>query len=256
MSGSLVADGWTVSLIEAGMLPVEGADLAPEGVLSGVIPTPVNALLLRGHGRTILVDAGSGPFVAIWPGTTDQLKARLEAENAAPDLIVITHFDFDHAGGLVVEEGADELRPAFPGVPVIGPAAAVEEARRDPADDGPATRVISALDRAGLMDGYEDRSEPAPGLRLRAAPGHRTGHSILEIGDSLVHVVDIVHHPLQVEHLEWDRAWDAEPDVALATRSAILAQLAEGDSTVVASHFPSPGRIARAGDGLRWLPVP
>ena len=82
------------------------------------------------------------------------------------------------------------------------------------------------------------------------------GHSILEIGDSLVHVVDIVHHPLQVEHLEWDRAWDAEPDVALATRSAILAQLADGDSMVVASHFPSPGRIGRAGDGLRWLPVP
>ena len=55
------ANGWTVSLLEVGILPMEAADLAPEGVLSSPVRTPVNAVLLRGHGRTILVDAGSGP---------------------------------------------------------------------------------------------------------------------------------------------------------------------------------------------------
>ena len=65
-------------------------------------------------------------------------------------------------------------------------------------------------------------------------------------------MVDIVHHPLHVEHLEWDRTWDSEPEVALATRTRILAELAESGATVVASHFDSPGRIERAGDGLRW----
>jgi glyoxylase-like metal-dependent hydrolase (beta-lactamase superfamily II) len=235
---------------------MEGTDLAPEGVLSGAVQTPVNALLLRGHGRTILVDAGSGPFVSTWPGATDELAARLDAEGATPDLVIITHFDFDHAGGLVVEGGSDGLAPAFPGVPVIGPAAALAEARRDATDESPASRVIAALDRAGLIEGYEDGDEPAPGLRLRSAPGHRVGHSILEIGDSLVHAVDIVHHPVQVEHPEWDRTWDAEPEVALATRRTILAELAERDPTVVASHFASPGRIERAGDGLRWIARP
>jgi glyoxylase-like metal-dependent hydrolase (beta-lactamase superfamily II) len=249
------ANGWTVALLKAGILPIEATDLAPEGVLSSPVSTVVNVVLLRGHGRTILVDAGSGPFVAIWPGATDELAARLDAEDATPDLIVITHFDFDHAGGLVVADGSDGLAPAFAGVPVIGPAAAVAEARRV-ADESPASRVISALDRAGLMEGYEDGDEPAPGLRLRAAPGHRAGHSIVEIGDSLVHAVDIVHHPLQVEHPEWDRTWDAEPEVALATRLSIMTELAERGSTVVTSHFASPGRIERAGDGLRWAAFP
>ena len=106
------------------------------------------------------------------------------------------------------------------------------------------------------MEGYEDGDEPAPGLRLRAAPGHRLGHSIVEIGASLVHMVDVVHHPLHVEHLQWDRTWDAEPEVALATRRTILAELAERDSTVVASHFTSPGRVEGAGDGLRWVALP
>jgi glyoxylase-like metal-dependent hydrolase (beta-lactamase superfamily II) len=251
----LEADGWTWSLLEVGILPMEATDLAPVGVLSSPVRTPVNTVLLRGHGRTILVDAGSGPFITSWPGATDELAARLDADadGAAPDLIVITHLDFDHCGGLVADGAPDGLRPAFPGVPVLAPAAAVAEARGDPVDKSPATRVIAALDRAGLVDGYEDGDEPAPGLRLRSAPGHRLGHSILEIGESLVHVVDIVHHPLHVEHLEWDRTWDFEPEVALATRGRILTELAESGSTVVTSHFASPGRIERAGDGLRWL---
>jgi len=247
-----VVDGWASSLLEAGILPMEAADLAPEGVLSGPVRTPVNVLLLQGQGRTILVDAGSGPLVTAWSGATDELAALLDAEGAAPDLIVISHLDFDHCGGLVAD-GADGLRPAFPGVPVLAPAAAVSEARRDPAGESPASRVVATLDRAGLIEGYEDGDEPASGLCLRSAPGHRVGHSILEVGDSLVHVVDIVHHPLHVEHLEWDRTWDSEPEVALATRGRILNELAERGSTVVASHVASPGRIERTGDGLRWL---
>jgi glyoxylase-like metal-dependent hydrolase (beta-lactamase superfamily II) len=113
--------------------------------------------------------------------------------------------------------------------------------------------VIAALDRGGLVEGYEDGDEPAPGLRLRSAPGHRLGHSILEVGDSFVHAVDIVHHPLHVENLEWDRTWDFEPEVALATRTRILNELADSGSTVVTSHFDSPGRIVRDRDGLHWL---
>jgi glyoxylase-like metal-dependent hydrolase (beta-lactamase superfamily II) len=212
---------------------------------------PVNTLLLRGHGRTILVDAGSGPFVTTWDGGTDELPEVLAASDVSPDLIVVTHLDFDHCGGLVV--GSDEgLKPAFPGVAVLAPAAAVAEARSELAPEDPAAQVIAALDREGLVEGYEDGDEPAPGIRLRSAPGHRLGHSIVEVGDSFVHAVDIVHHPLHVENLEWDRTWDFQPDVALATRTRILRELAQTGSTVVTSHFDSPGVIERAGDRLRW----
>ena len=250
------ADGWTATLIEAGKLPIEPGDIAPEGVFSGTVWAPVNVLLLRGHGRTVLVDAGSGPFVSVWPGLTDDLAGRLEAESASPDLLVLTHFDFDHSGGLVTGRAPDGLRPTFPGVTVLAPAEALAEARAVDADeDGVPTQVVAALDAAGLIEGYDDGAEPAPGLRLRAAPGHRLGHSMLEVGDSLVHVVDIVHDRLHVEHLEWDRTWDAEPEVALATRGSILTELAERGSTILASHIPEPGRIERAGDGLRWAPL-
>jgi len=249
------ANGWKVTLLEVGMLPIEPSDIAPEGVFSGTVWAPVNVLLLRGHDRTVLVDAGSGPFVGVWPGLTDDLAGPLEAEGASPDLIVLTHFDFDHSGGLVTGTAPDALQPMFPGVPVLAPAEAVAEARADADEQSVSSQVASTLDAAGLLGGYEDGAEPAPGLRLRSAPGHRLGHSILEVDDSLVHVVDIVHNRLHVEHLDWDRTWDAEPEVALATRGAILAELAESGSTVLASHIASPGRIERAGDGLRWVTV-
>ena len=237
----LEANGWTVSLLEVGVLPMDAADVAPEGVLAGPVPAPVNVVLLHGHGRTVLVDAGSGPFVSTWPGGTDELRL-----DAPPDLILISHLDFDHFGGTVTEGH----EPVFPGVTVLAPAAAVAQARA--AEDGPAAAVTRALDRAGLLEVYEAGDEPAPGLRLRAAPGHRLGHSILEIGDSLVHTVDIVHHPLHVEHLDWDKTWDSEPEVALATRTAILNELADSGATGLTSHIDSPGRIEGEGDGLRW----
>jgi len=246
------ADGWTVTLLEAGTLPIDPGDIAPEGVFSGTVWAPVNVVLLRGHGSTVLVDAGSGPFVSVWPGLTDDLPARLEAENASPDLVVLTHFDFDHSGGLVTGSAPDALRPTYAGVPVLAPAEALAEARGADEDGVPA-QVVRTLDAAGVIQGYDDGAEPAPGLRLRSAPGHRLGHSILEVGDSLVHVVDIVHDRLHVEHLEWDRTWDAEPEVALATRRAILSELVERGSTVLASHIPEPGRIERGGGGLRWV---
>ena len=246
------ADGWTVTLLEAGTLPIDPGDIAPKGVFSGTVWAPVNVVLLRGHGSTVLVDAGSGPFVSVWPGLTDDLPARLEAENASPDLVVLTHFDFDHSGGLVTGSAPDALSPTYPGVPVLAPAEALAEARGAD-DDGVPAQVVRTLDVAGVIQGYDDGAEPAPGLRLRSAPGHRLGHSILEVGDSLVHVVDIVHDRLHVEHLEWDRTWDAEPEVALATRGAILSELAERGSTVLASHIPEPGRIERGEDSLRWV---
>jgi len=250
------ANGWTVALLEVGILPMDPGDLAPAGMLSGPVLAPVNVVLLRGHGRTVLVDAGSGPFVSLWPGGTDDLAAPLEAEGASPDLLILTHLDFDHCGGLVTGSAPNALRPTFAGVPVLAPAEAVEEARAGEADEESAsTQVVAALDAAGLLEGYDDGTEPAPGLRLRSAPGHRLGHSILEIGDSLVHVVDIVHDPVHVEHPEWDRTWDYEPEVALATRRTILAELAENGSTALASHFPSPGHVERAGDGVRWAPL-
>jgi glyoxylase-like metal-dependent hydrolase (beta-lactamase superfamily II) len=246
------AAGWQVALMEVGMVPIQGSLLGPAGSVSGVLESPVNVLVLRGDGRTVLVDTGSGPLAGLWEGATDRLVEALAAEAIEPDLVVVTHLDFDHAGGLVAGEWSGTLAAAFPGCPVFAPADAIADARARRDEERPASRIVATLDAAGTLAGYADGDEPAAGLRLRSAPGHRVGHSILEIGRSFVHAADAFHHPLHVEHPEWDTEFDTEPDLGLETRRALLAEFADSGATVVVSHIARPGRVQCVADGFRW----
>jgi glyoxylase-like metal-dependent hydrolase (beta-lactamase superfamily II) len=233
--------GWKVSLLELGRLPMEAEKLAPAGALAGSEPIPVNGLLLSREGETVLVDSGSGPLTALWPGATDVgLPSGL-----APDLVVLTHLDFDHLGGLVTES----MEPVFPEARVV---MAEGAGRIEPDLDRrrASRRAFEALEVEELPEG-----EIVPGVYLRSAPGHRAGHSIVEVEDELVHLADLVHHTLHVEHPEWDAATDDDPACALATRRAILAEVADRGVIVVGSHLPGPGRVERAGGVFRWSPV-
>ena len=239
--------GWEITLLDTGVVPVAGEYLGPPGTFDALYEAPTNVLVLRGHGLTVLVDAGSGPLIAVWSGSTSR---PVEVE---PDLAVATHLDWDHFGGFVTGAWPDALEPAFPDTRVLAPAEAVAEARAAADDESTAPQVVAALDAAGLIDEYADGAEPAPGLRLRSAPGHRTGHSILEVGDAFVYAADVFHLPVHVEHPEWDTAFDADPEVGLATRVATLGELADRGVVVAVAHIAGPGRIDRKGDGFRWV---
>ena len=240
--------GWQIELVDTGMVPIDAEHMGPPGTFSETYEGPVNVLVLRGHGRTVLVDAGSGPLIAVWPGASAWPVA------AEPDLLIATHLDWDHFGGFVTGTWPDALEPAYPGRRVLAPAEAVADARAGGGDDEhTAPHIVAALDAAGLVEEYADGAEPAPGLRLRRAPGHRVGHSILEVGDSFVYACDVFQHPLHVEHPEWDTTFDGDPELGLQTRLALLAELADSGVTVAVAHISVPGRIERAGDGFRWV---
>lgn len=208
---------------------------------------PVNVLVLRGHGQTVLVDAGAGPLISIWPGAT---AWPVEVD---PDLLIATHLDWDHFGGFVKGTWPDALEPAYPEKRVLAPSEAVAAARAGRDAESAAPPVVSALE--GLIDGYDDGAEPAPGIRLRRAPGHRTGHSIVEVGDLFVYAVDVFQHPVHVEDPASDTAFDADPELGLETRLALLAELADRGIACAVAHIPEPGRIERAGNGFRWVSV-
>ena len=242
--------GWEIELVDTGMVPIEAEHMGPPGTFTETYEGPVNALVLRGHDRTVLIDAGSGPLISIWPGAVNK------PFSLDPDVLIATHLDWDHFGGFVAGAWPDALEPAYPGRRVLAPAEAVADARTGGGDDKrTAPPVVAALDAAGLLEEYADGDEPAPGLRLRRAPGHRIGHSILEVGDSFVYACDVFQHPLHVEHPEWDTAFDEDPEAGLATRVALLAELADSGAAVAVAHIAEPGRIERAGDGFRWVPL-
>jgi glyoxylase-like metal-dependent hydrolase (beta-lactamase superfamily II) len=111
------------------------------------------------------------------------------------------------------------------------------------------------LERAGLLRTVAAGEELAPALRLQAAPGHRTGHAVLDVGGGLIHLADTVHHALHVEHPDWDGHHDGDPELALRTRIALLEEAAARGTLCVSSHIPGAGHVVRDGDGLLWKPL-
>jgi glyoxylase-like metal-dependent hydrolase (beta-lactamase superfamily II) len=229
-----------------------GTDLAPPGVLPPLVEQPANVLVLRGHGSTVLVDAGDGILRSWFPAVGPGL-AGLEP----PTLIVLTHLDFDHAGGVLAGSWPHELRPAFPDVPVVMLADAVAGARRREPDApwNSATRCVQTLESAGVLREVKSGEEVAPGVRLVAAPGHRSGHAVVEIGEALIHLADVVHHSLHVAHPDWEGKHDGRPDEALVTRVEVLERAATGGHVCVASHIRGAGRIERVDDALAWAGI-
>jgi glyoxylase-like metal-dependent hydrolase (beta-lactamase superfamily II) len=220
---------------------MEPEQLAPDGGLDEAVDVPSNVLLLRREGVSVLVDAGSGRYAPDWPGGVDRLGAALQEAGLSPsgiDLVLLTHLDFDHCGGCLDIPRARVLAPA------------------DAEPSGRAGReVLDRMGADGRLEMVDPGAEPLEGVVLRSAPGHRGGHCIVEVGDGLVHLADVVHHPVHVGRPEADRVFDEDAGLALETRRRVLDEMAARAVVVTASHIEGPGRIAREQDGLRWQPL-
>ena len=260
MPGSIETAGWTISLVRATSFDIPTEPIAPPGTIGETAHLPLNLALLRGHGRTLLVDGGFGPFTHILPGVVEDLDARLAEHGVARediDTVVLSHGDFDHVGGLVAGEWPDALAPAFPGARVAVARVVADRYRElDPDAEGNiATRILETVRGAGLLDELEDGAELAPGVRLVLAVGHAPGHSVVEVGEEYVHAVDVLHHAEHVPNPEWDAGFDQDPPVGLATRKAWIERLAADGRRVSFAHLEGFGRIVRdAGGVARWAP--
>ena len=248
--------GWDVEPLMCGSIELPGEALGPG--FPDSVATPVFATLLRGHGRTALVDAAAGPCDVLWPGATGlpDALAGLGVTPADVTDVVLTHLDFDHAGGTVAGAWPEPLAPAFPAATVHVAAFGLDwwwAAEEQTFRVGP--RILRALRDAGVLATFDDGADVLPGVRVRSAPGHTPGHSALEIaGDEgvLLHLADVIHDRCHVEHPSWDALYDRDVDVALATRTALLAEAEERAAVVMASHIPEPGRIERRDGRAVW----
>ncbi len=253
VTDTISVDGWLATVVEAGVLPMPGAKLAPEGVLPETLALPSNVLLLRGHGRVVVVDTAAGALTDEWPGARGDLAGALAAcgtRLAEVDTVIVTHLDFDHCGGIAAGRWPDALEPAFPAARVLVSEDAAASVRD--AAEGGAARCLAVVREAGRLEEVPYGQELAPGVSLVRAPGHRAGHAAVAVGEA-THLADVIHHPLHVAHPEWDHEFDSDPELALRTRRAMLEALA--GSQMCASHIAGWGRIEADAEGARWAPL-
>lgn len=118
--------------------------------------------LLRGGGRTILVDVGAF-------GVRSELRKQLEARGVAPgDVtdVVLTHAHYDHSVNYTL----------FPSATVWIGRVEMEWARQHPVGFNPLPELyVQDLARSPRVRLVEDGEEFLPGLTAIAAPGHTPG---------------------------------------------------------------------------------
>ena len=229
---------------------------------------PLNVVVVRSGGRTVLIDAGVGAEFPDFPGV-GRLAMRLDAAGIDPASVtdvVLTHLHVDHVGGLLADGLRGRLRPDVP----IHLAAAEAEFWASPdfsrvsmppgfpdALRRTAKRFLNEY-RSQLRP-FEAEYEVAPGVVVRRTGGHTRGHSVVRLasgGDRLTFLGDAVF-PNHFDRPDWYNAFDHDPEEAVRVRVRLLRELAATREPLVAAHlpFPSVGRVAVAGDVFRWVPA-
>ena len=233
-----------------------------------VIDWPLNVVVVRSGGRTILVDAGLGMEFPDFP-RAGQTAHRLRAAGVEPSSITdvaLTHLHMDHIGGLVSEGLRTQLRPDLR-VHVAAAEAEFWEApdfsqTHMPAPVPPALRSIATQFHAeyrGTLRTFESEYEVAPGVLITRTGGHTPGHSIVRLAsgdDRLTFAGDAIFQ-VGFENPEWQNGFEHDPEEATRVRIELLNELASTGEALVATHLPFPSvcRVAHAGNAFRCVPT-
>jgi glyoxylase-like metal-dependent hydrolase (beta-lactamase superfamily II) len=214
-----------------------------------------NVLLFKIGDQMVLVDAGEAgrPHGGLLP---ESMKLA-GVEPDAVTLVVITHTHGDHVQGLLADEG----QPAFPNASYV---LSKTEMRfwqgRIEAGKADHRAIVEMMDARGLRL-IEMDEQIIPGVTAVPLPGHTPGQIGLLIesgGDSLLHLADLLHSPIQFGHPEWSPTYDADTHQSVPTRRDALGRAADEHRLALFYHlaFPGLGRVERAAEGFTWRPSP
>ncbi|TPI25043.1 MBL fold metallo-hydrolase [Mesorhizobium sp. B3-2-1] len=230
---------------------------------------PLNVIVVRSGGRTILVDAGLGMDPDLHLPQAGRLGQRLEGAGidlASVTDVVLTHMHMDHIGGLLVDGVKDQLRPDLR----IHVAAAELKFWESPdfsrvsmpqgfpdALRRTAKRFVNEYHNQ--LRPFEDEYEVAPGVVVRRTGGHTPGHSVVRLasgGDRLTFAGDAVFQ-VGFDRPDWHNGFEHDPEEAARVRISLLRELAATREPLVATHlsFPSVCHVAVDGDAFRCVPA-
>jgi glyoxylase-like metal-dependent hydrolase (beta-lactamase superfamily II) len=248
---------------------VRAAWLRDMGLPPEMVDWPLNAVVVRSGGRTILIDAGIGMDPGLDLPRAGQLVRRLEAAGidlSAVTDVVLTHMHMDHVGGLLIDGVKERLRPdlrihvaaaevkfwAAPDFSHVFMPQGFPDALRSTAK-----RFLNEYQ--SQLRPFDEKHEVAPGVLVTRTGGHTPGHSVVRLasgGDRLTFAGDAVF-AVGFDHADWHNGFEHDPEEAARVRVGLLRELAASGEHLTATHlsFPSVGRVTAAGDSFRWAPA-
>lgn len=227
--------------------PAEAAQLQLKAGVSDPSSIHINTYLMRGRGRTILIDAGAGGIKG-WGGELRGNLLRAGVQPTDVDTILLTHAHPDHVGGLLDAQG----HPVFPNAELLIHPRELSFWE----DDG---NLARSNDRARgnfllarqVFAGYRRNlrllaeGDVLPGISMVPLPGHTPGHTGYRVeseGRSALIWGDIVHFPhIQIARPDVSIAFDQDSQLAATTRSKLLDMVSSDGLIVAGMHLGEAG---------------
>ena len=227
----------------------------------------VQSWVVEVDGLTVVVDTGVGndrqrPHMPPLEHLNTGFLAAWESagiDRGAVDVVINTHIHSDHVGWNTMLDN-DTWVPTFPNARYVAPAVDYRYfapdgpvARQSPRTEQEATQQrgdqlvfadsVLPVEEAGQLSCWSDDYQVSQSLRLRPAPGHTPGSSVLwlDAGRPAVFVGDITHSPLQVRRPDDPCAFDVNGTAAAATRRRIFTEAADAHAAVIPAHYPGHG---------------
>lgn len=231
--------------------------------VEGTLPLAIHAFVVSGPGVLMVIDTGS--FDEFSSGNVGFFAREFTRAGFDPmDVthVVLTHLHIDHVGHLCTADGG----AVFGGAELVISAAEYAFTHDDAIyAAGPEMLQRSIARGRRVLAPYGDRTRKidgagmiAPGIEMVPMPGHTVGHSGVMVAGRLLIVGDVLHQPvLQAARPDWACVFDADKDLARATRRAILARAADQGIVLGGMHLDPPGfaRVQRAGNAYAITPI-
>lgn len=239
---------------------------------SGRFIQSVHCYVVRSPRHTVLIDTcvGNGkdrPSTRAWNRLDTDFLDRLRGLGVAPDAVdyvLCTHLHVDHAGwNTRLLDG--RWVPTFPNARYLFHETEFEHWERngDYVLEGPGASdgfyedsvlpVVEAKQAVFVADGHAIDDW----LTVEAWPGHSPGHVCLRLkagGREAVFAGDLLHHPVQCRHPDWNSRFCWDPALSASSRRRFVERHAETPAVILAAHFATPvaGRIAAPGGLTRF----